>query len=358
MSAAPAPVWWYIQLYFQEPGRRMEGAAPIIEACDRLLSSVLRDRIRALTARGLIERFFFIRYAEEGYHLRLRIRGRQEWLSEQVQPAIEEAIVDFCADHRELLRLPDGAVTLDGLARAGRVRWPRYEPEYAKYAGPEGVRKAEEHHQLSSELCWMILQAEAESRIGRAQFALELMMILLEQFSSDPQEQAFLLSAYTSYWLGMGEQGFTELAAQMEAHYQRQKTRLSERFPATAHRGPAALERSWGARQPALFEAWRRHLRTHLDEIREMELSGALEAPLAGHVREHADLLRSRPTIARHPTVALLILPNYLHMLHNRLGLSPLQEIQMTYQLYRLLEDRHGLVAGAFPLVLEPASLV
>ncbi len=70
---------------------------------------------------------------------------------------------------------------------------------------------------------------------------------------------------------------------------------------------------------------------------------------------QHQALLRTVPTINTFPTVALLILPNYVHMLNNRLGLTPLQEVQLAYLLYRHLEDAYEIAPAAlYSLSLEP----
>lgn len=349
MSDPPESAWWYVQVYFEDAARRTEASAMLVEACDTLLSPVLQALLQGL--RPLFERFFFIRYAEEGYHLRLRIQGDPVAIATHVQPLVEQAILAFFSERQALLQLPGGPLTIEALREARRLRYPRYQPEYAKYGGREGVLLAEEHHQVSSELCWMVLDAERQARIARSQFALELTLILATLFSSDPQEQALLLSAHTDYWLGWFSPAL-DVTNQLEAHYQRQKQRLSQRF---APGEPGELERFWHTRKPALFRAWRSHLQEHIDRLRRLELSGGIETALAAQGAPYGDLLSRVPTIARTPTVALRTLPNYLHMLHNRLGLSPRQEAQMTYLLYRFLEDRHAIVAGTCPLDLEPA---
>jgi hypothetical protein len=347
--------WLYCQIFLQN-GLTAASVPPttLRALCDRLILGYVRRWIDDLLEEYRLDQFFFIRYAEGGYHLRLRLKGEAACLDGPVRAYLEEEITHFFARHG----LPDGSEGLPlssgRLRDDGWLRYARYEPEYTKYGGDEGMRLAEAHFQVSSRLSFQVLQAEADSRIDRAQFALELMDILLSLFGATAHEKAFLLKGYTGYWLALAPPDQqAAMVASMEENYRQKKDKLAGRF---APGRPGALEASWRQRvaTPTLFDEWRQHLGAHLQQIKMLEMTGRLNSPISSHVNQHQSLLQQAPTINATPTVALLILPNYLHMLNNRLGLTPLQEVQLTHLLYRSLEEELGIEADFYSLILEP----
>lgn len=349
------PEWLYCQIYLQDgPAAHTVPADKLRALCDRLILAGVQRWVGHLRNQGWLEQFFFIRYAEDGYHLRLRVKGEPNCLQGAVRSYLEEEIARFFAEHER--QQPSAGMPLSRqiVKESGRLRYAVYEPEYAKYAGCEGTRLAEEHFQLSSDLCFQVLQAEAESRINRAQFALELMNILLSCYGVAAHEKAFLLKGYTGYWLALvpPDQQAAMVAA-METNYRQKKEKLAGRLVAD---GPGALEASWRQRAaaPTLFDTWRNHLQRHLEQIKQLEQEGRLQSPITAHVASHQALLQQVPAINEYPTTALLILPNYLHMLNNRLGLTPLQEVQLTHLVYRYLEERLGIESDFYTLILEP----
>jgi hypothetical protein len=214
---------------------------------------------------------------------------------------------------------------------------------------------AEQHFELSSKLCFQILRAEQTAGIARSQFSLELMHILLAAYGPSLAEQAFLLKAYSSYWMQLVDpRQQADVARSLEANYQRRKASLGQRL----HTERGTVEQSCATINPDLFPAWRDHVATHIPQLKQIERLGLLESPLAEHLARHAGLLEQVPTIRDTPTSGLLIVTNYLHLLNNRLGLSPLHEIQLTHLMYRYIEDQLGIVSDACPLLLEPAEVV
>jgi thiopeptide-type bacteriocin biosynthesis protein len=93
---------------------------------DRLLTSVLADLTRAPCA-AAVERWFFVRYGDPGWHLRVRFRGLRAALLGELLPELH----DRCAP---LLR--EGALA--------RVQLDTYQREIERYGGPEAMPFAED----------------------------------------------------------------------------------------------------------------------------------------------------------------------------------------------------------------------
>ncbi|MGD9644416.1 MAG: lantibiotic dehydratase [Pirellulales bacterium] len=111
---APGSEWLYAKIY--------GGAA----TADRVLVEYLQPVLQQLSQRGLVEQWFFIRYADPDEHLRLRIQARPNLLQHEVWPIVRDALADARAA---------------GLA--GRVQLDTYQREVRRYGGPIGVQLAE-----------------------------------------------------------------------------------------------------------------------------------------------------------------------------------------------------------------------
>ena len=140
--------------------------------------------------RRLLLGYFFIRYRELGPHLRLRMR---------VRPCDELAVVDALTSHiRQVapgcdiqpwpgqamcaidsLQADQGLNSVQDTATARAtgslmrsVRWIAYEPEVDRYGGPDAIEIAHEHFEASSDAALALLseteQVSPSARLGRA----------------------------------------------------------------------------------------------------------------------------------------------------------------------------------------------
>jgi hypothetical protein len=216
------------------------------------------------------------------------------------------------------------------------------------------VALAEEHFEVSSEVTFDVIEAERASSVKRAQFVLELIRMLVSAFGDSPLEQAFILKTYTHYWMPLERlKGDPSTAQTLESNYARQRADLSRRFTAD---GAGALERAWQSKPESPFRRWRAHVFEHVTRLKDLEASGHLRAGQFEGGATQRELLAAVPGVAAAPIVSLLVLTNYLHMLCNRLALPPLYEVQLTYLLYRQLEEQLGVTSGLYPVWLEPGA--
>jgi class I lanthipeptide synthase len=110
----PGSEWLYASLY--------TGTA----TADRVLLEAVGPLARESIDSGAADRWFFIRYGEGGWHLRVRLHGEPDALRDRVLPALGEATSPL---------LEDG--------RLWRVRLDTYEREVERFGGTEGIEIAE-----------------------------------------------------------------------------------------------------------------------------------------------------------------------------------------------------------------------
>ena len=101
---------------------------------DRVLCEVIAPLVQKLIDSGAIDRWFFIRYGDPEWHLRVRFHGIPEKLRAEVLPALQTAVSPL---------LDDG--------RLWRIQLDTYEREVERYGGPEAIELAEKLFQADSE---------------------------------------------------------------------------------------------------------------------------------------------------------------------------------------------------------------
>ncbi|MEX5433588.1 thiopeptide-type bacteriocin biosynthesis protein, partial [Klebsiella michiganensis] len=87
-SCRPGSEWLFVKLY--------GGTA----AAEEVLTEGIGPLVRQLEASGLIDRWFFLRYADPDPHLRLRLHGQPSRLLAEAFPALERALAPMFEDGR------------------------------------------------------------------------------------------------------------------------------------------------------------------------------------------------------------------------------------------------------------------
>lgn len=267
-------------------------------AFDRVVLEQLAPLVHTCRERGWIDGWFFVRYPEGGAHLRLRMRGRAEVLAREVRPAVEEAF-------------------------GPGARWVAYVPETDRYGGPEGTALAEHFFQLSSEAALLLLartdSARRSSRLGKGLLA---MAALLHAFRPGREEAADFARRYGTGYL------------RAVAHEQGGREGLLDAFGKGYEQQAEALAGS-------VDEVWER-----LEEGN--PVSGALDRYHAGAcgIRGRLWELAASGTLRKEGRVLRLreeavgaIVPSYLHMMNNRLGITLREEAYLAYVMARALGE-------------------
>lgn len=122
---------------------------------EHFLRTSVFDTVRQVIQGNLADKFFFVRYWENGPHIRLRFKGQKTKLLREVKPLIEKAFQEYLKE----FSLEDFPV---------KYRNPRfvsdrtliiapYEPEIIRYGGEEAMAICENQFQNSSEAVFQAL---------------------------------------------------------------------------------------------------------------------------------------------------------------------------------------------------------
>lgn len=314
-------------------------ANPVLVQC-------VRPLVQDLRRRGLLRKWFFIRYWLEGPHIRVRLLPSEPRHAAGVRAAARQAIEDYLR-RRPALYEDDRDRSGDlyknmFLAEYSQDRWDElygpdgrmpfrenntvvefpYEREYDRYGGPEAMAVAESHFERSSETAATLLEsANVHVRTVLLGQAAQLTVGLCFAFLRDEAEVAAFLGRYRTMWETSYQESSDDRHESFDRGYRRMRDRLVQRLRHlrdAAHGDPSAvpapLEQSW---------------LTHCAELRQEVLQLA-----------EAGRMTFRDGTKPAPEDALaVVLSSYVHMTNNRLGASILDEIYLSYVIAKAMLD-------------------
>lgn len=284
-------------------------------ALERVLVDSVGPELARLIGESSGSEWFFIRYWENGPHIRLRVRG------------IDDAAFVALGD-----RLAAAARTAVAAAPMGITGWPEdmpvdgwhgnanaaswfldgsvveiaYEPEFRRYGGPLAMPLGESIFAASSRLALKVTAQSLGNRPMRDAVALALTAAAMSSVVSDEtglRESAAMMAANWTRFLS----DRAAVDRQVEAAFDASGTQVCRLLEAALGRGAF----------PDLAQNWRDLLVRYVGALTALSEEARLVAPLMG----------STPLTSNETRMACMsVIFSQMHMMNNRLGITPTQE--------------------------------
>ena len=251
----PGSEWLYVKLHVGQA------------AADLVVRDVVGPLVRSLHTEGHIDRWFFIRYGDPDWHVRVRLHGDPGPLLESALPSVLEA-----ANTSELVT---------------RVQLDTYEREAARYGGPEGVELAEEMWRADSDAVVSLLGGPPYDLDVRWRVGLAGIDMLFDDFGLGLAAKAALARRLRDGYMSE-RRGDAALKKALGERFRDRRAGLdalldpARKIEAITGLGAAALLQ----RSEALAEPCAR--------LRALETSGELWAPLSEVAASHAHMFANR----------------------------------------------------------------
>lgn len=303
---------------------------------DILLIEGIKPLIAEMRRQRCLQRYFFVRYFEGGPHVRLRLRGEARILQEVVKPLLESRLHTFLGRHpsrgvlanaakRELAKLPERLRDPVSPQQDNLLRYEAYVPETARYGGLRGVEIAEKHFELSSDLALQVVETTRGKASKRLGLALNLMLASALQVGIRGDLLRLFLKLYVERTLALSgsRSPHREQLAQFGRKFEKHKRRMLDSVTALMERLSSGQ-----IRRSPFYGVWLKGLAATALELEEAEGSGLLDLPGPRQLPFQAPESLSK---------FVRLLPSYLHMTNNRLGITPLNEAYLSYLGWRCL---------------------
>lgn len=323
-----------------------------------LLLEAVEPLVQDLRERGLIQRFFFIKYWQEGPHVRLRLLPAEGADEDEIKLRAETAISAYLKRRPSLYNVadksmapsykdifiweygqekwnekygPDGTMPVQA---NNSVQFAEYEPELGRYGGEEGVQLAEWHFEKSSEIILkLIRKTNLHVRTIMLGQSIQLALLFCLAFMDSDEEIIRFLKRYIGIWNGPFVQRGSDYTPTMEKIFWRMAPRLQRR---TRELHQYVIEGTVGPLTLVELE-WLEHIRELRRRLDVLFAAGVLV--FTGRQAGPEPFVVDNPVMVRG-----LLLGSYLHMTNNRLGMMIPDEIPLAYMLRRTLEEKLHLV--------------
>jgi Lantibiotic biosynthesis dehydratase C-term len=318
---------------------------------DPIVVEAIRPLVRQLRQDGLINGWFFIKYWQEGPHLRVRFKPSSPALRQEVtaravaelrgflrrRPALYEADVDGVDDIYKKMYLAEYGEErwIEEYGADGRMPFrPNnsiallpYEPEYGRYGGEAGLQIAEWHFEQSSDMvAHLLATSNTHVRPVLLGLAVQLTLMSAYTFLSDDEAVRRFFQRYRNFW----ETSYQEPTAETHGVFDKSLERTRETL-ATRVARIRALASAQDPMESSDFErTWLAHCRELHERVNAAADRGALTFPA-----------RKGGTPAQIPgreDLAAVLLSSYIHMTNNRLGAAILDETYLSYLIEHVLE--------------------
>ena len=303
--------WISVYVYFQGDIYEPE--------CDKVILNILEPFINLCRKQNLFEKYFFIRYSEYGNHIRLRFFGNQNILNEKIKPSFEKYIYEN--ENKNIFTLPkDIPVNTSPCC----LLWRPYEPELERYGGIKAIQIAEEFFYYSSNTAIKLLKkipgSEQSSRLGKGLLS---MIVLLFVFVKNRDEAIILIQNYGENYL------------KATAGNEKVRIYFSKVFDNGFDNQSSALvdytNMIWDCLEengslPEELEEYKNNLTKVADDLKTLVNKGG--------VYKDKNVKLDWQSCIRN------IIPSYIHMMNNRLGISIRDESYLSHLIYKSLETK------------------
>lgn len=280
-SFPPGSEWLYAKLY--------TGTA----TADVLLRDFLAPVVREVMSEGAADSWFFIRYGDPEWHLRLRFHGDPASLQGRVLPRLHEAVDPLLSD-----------------GRLWRMQLDTYEREIERYGGPEGMLVSERLFQVDSEAVLAILEMLEgdEGADFRWRLTLRGIDMLVGDLRLDPESRMRVLRGIRESF-GQEFGGGKSLRVQLDQRFRQEWRSLMPLLD------PSGDEASEMAPALAVLRQRSERLAPIVEELRELEKAGRLSPSTAdlapSYVHMHVNRM-IRSAARAHE----MVLYDFLYLLH------------------------------------------
>ncbi|MEM6967336.1 MAG: thiopeptide-type bacteriocin biosynthesis protein, partial [Bacteroidota bacterium] len=142
MNPKKNDTWLSVHLYYNEPW-------------EEFLQKALEPYVNTAVQTGIAQQYFFIRYWENGPHIRLRMKGEEEMINTILKPNLEEHFTHYFESkpsrRTEPQYPPNFSETLKWFLN-NSISYNEYQPEVGRFGGKLGIQIAEKQFMISSKV--------------------------------------------------------------------------------------------------------------------------------------------------------------------------------------------------------------
>ena len=305
MKSAEQP-WLAAHLYYAEPW-------------DDFLPNIVFPLVQQVQAD--VSGYFFIRYWEQGPHIRLRFRAEPDVLESRVRPQLEQWFGDHFQQYPSERPVPEPLPAGPAWYPNNSVQYICYEPETERYGGPDALRVAEDQFQHSSQAVLRAMQASEQWDYDRALgVAIQMHLGFAHRLGMDREEAYAFFSQVFKHWLprayyrpDLSAEALTTLHEQVMRSFAQSYERHRPVLVPFVDQVWDSLSSGESFAQD-WFQQWVDSMRVIHRRLITCQQQGLLKNP-------YRDSIKPQLTFSEAQQSRWAIYESYVHMTNNRLGI-------------------------------------
>ncbi len=280
------------------------------QECDKILVQILKPFIKMCGESEYFEKYFFIRYGEWGSHVRLRFLGDEESMELNIKASLEKYIAEY--QDQEIFAFPQ-IPKKQGFMKP--LIWVPYEPELERYGGKYAMSTAEDFFFSSSVTALEILCRQNNlDHSNRLAKGLISMLILLFVFINDRNSAGIFIKQYSNGYLmniAKEENNIQQLNNKFKVGFEKQSAALIEIIDKIYQ----ALDNEYELQEPSgIIPRTGKKIKSSLKYLYDNSMID-FKVSVPGSISN----------------VYNIILPSYIHMMNNRLGIPIIDESYISF---------------------------
>lgn len=309
--------WLSVYLYHKQP-------------FEMFLINVIKPFVKKTIKNKLAANYFYIRYWDDGPHIRLRFKCINDKKVSDLKENIKKYFNNYYLSNPESFNFNSFVTTSSHLKKRKPYRFKKYEPEIKRYGGKYGLLVAEEHFEYSSKVILNLIDEsqpwDYSHSLGKA--ILLLAILIKSVISSNDQAnkvidylfQLFLDTFYASIFklnIPIDKNDFSN-------KYDKELLDIKKKLK------PFILnvfENDLNDSLEGTLKVWYNSIISTDKKIKMLYKTGKLFSPF-----------RKRDNKNQFETI-YAIYSSYIHMTNNRLGVSNLDEVKNIYLLREIVKE-------------------
>lgn len=319
MMNRTSKTWLAAYLYYAEPW-------------EEFLIKVMKPFVDDVMKEALAEQFFFIRFWEQGPHIRLRFKGETNILENQLKPQLENYFLNYFKEYPSVRQDPkemdkwQARQSNQQLFPNNSIQYIEYDPEVERYGGPLAILTAEKQFEISSRAVMAVIEDSEFWDYDRALgAAIQLHLGFAFALGIDLIEAGEFFSRIARHWFASAYGGYKGYTATIPPEELKKRQEITMKaFEENFSNQKTALvsfhETLWSALTEGMeFEqewlnVWIQQMKSITGELKAIQQQNKLTIP-----QWFQPELDKKTPVERQYWWP--ILESYIHMTNNRLGI-------------------------------------
>lgn len=311
-------LWLSMHIYYEEP-------------FEEILMKGIRPFVEKLLLNKLCKHYFFIRYFEDGSHIRLRLKTERTNLA-KLQNICEKHFKRFLKKHPSFRVISDmNKLVSEKWVLNNSICFVKYEPELERYGGSQGLAISEKQFEISSIAVLSAINASINWNYKKAlSEAIRLHLIFIHSMEMDLDEAinffTQIFTAKLNYYNLQIQFVPQDMVEKKRGHIM---SKLNEAFEQQRNEIVKYVNRIWN-----YLESKKRFEKLYLNKwnTQSKVISKKLRHALQKNnlVLPNMDIINTIENFSPH-TILSYIFDSYIHMTNNRLGIKNKDEALVAF---------------------------